>query len=192
MSAPILADGPIRTSRLLLRRPEAGDAAAIAAALGDHEVARMLARVPQPYHLQDAKDWLASLAAREGDEHVGIVWSERVIGMIGLHPEEDGGVRLGYWLGRENWGKGIATEALAALLRRRFANSRAPIRSGVFADNAASLRVQEKLGFRIVGRSKVFALGRSSMVDHIETELIPSDFHRLHADRLTSGVRATA
>jgi RimJ/RimL family protein N-acetyltransferase len=191
MSAPILANGPLGTPRLLLRRPEPGDAAAIAAALGDYHVAHMLARVPQPYHLQDAKDWLATLEARDGDAYVGIVRQERLIGMIGLHTENLG-IRLGYWLCRDHWGRGFATEALAAVLRSHLAVSSAPIRSGVFADNAASLRVQEKLGFRVVGRSEIFALGRNAMVDHIETELIASDFHRLHAGPVTSAAGVPA
>ena len=51
----------IRTGRLTLRRPVAGDAEAIANALANYRVAKMLTRVPQPYHLEDAEDWLGWL-----------------------------------------------------------------------------------------------------------------------------------
>lgn len=192
MSAPLLSRGTVRTARLLLRRPQADDAAAIAAALSDHEVARMLARVPQPYHLQDARDWLASLPDRQHDDHIALVRTGDLIGMIGLHNGDGDTPRLGYWLNRSNWGFGFATEALAAMLRLRFSSASAPISSGVFSDNAASLRLQEKLGFRVVGRSEVFSLARNCMVDHIETELTAADFHRLSEDRVTSGLKATA
>jgi hypothetical protein len=43
-----------------------------------------------------------------------------------------------------------------------------------------------------VGRSEIFALGRNAMVDHIETELIASDFHRLHAGPVTSAAGVPA
>ena len=48
----------IRTGRLTLRRVEARDAEAITAALANYRVAKMLTRVPQPYHLEDAEEWL--------------------------------------------------------------------------------------------------------------------------------------
>ncbi|MDB5553639.1 MAG: acetyltransferase, partial [Rhizobium sp.] len=51
----------IRTGRLTLRRPEPRDAEAISASLANYRVARMLTRVPQPYHLEDAEEWLVSL-----------------------------------------------------------------------------------------------------------------------------------
>jgi len=56
----------IRTGRLTLRRPAAKDAEAIAAALANYRVSRMLTRVPQPYHLEDAEDWLGWLEAKAG------------------------------------------------------------------------------------------------------------------------------
>lgn len=48
----------IETERLRLRPHRLSDAAAIAESLGDFQVARMLSRVPAPYHHQDALDWL--------------------------------------------------------------------------------------------------------------------------------------
>jgi len=60
----------------------------------------------------------------------------------------DGGDRLvGYWLGREYWGRGIATRALSAflgLLQTR------PLYAHAARHNAGSLRVLEKCGFRFV------------------------------------------
>jgi len=51
---------------------------------------------------------------------------------------------IGYWLGKEFWGKGIATEALSLFLRR--VKSR-PLYAGVYKHNIASIRVLEKCGF---------------------------------------------
>lgn len=61
-----------------------------------------------------------------------------------------GGERLvGYWLGREHWGRGIATRALAAFLELERTR---PLRAHVADANAGSRRVLEKCGFVVVER----------------------------------------
>src|SRR3954453_19579914 len=62
---------------------------------------------------------------------------------------ERAGMRLvGYWLGREHWGRGGATEALAGLLG---VETRRPLHAQVAKANPGSMRVLEKNGFRRVG-----------------------------------------
>jgi RimJ/RimL family protein N-acetyltransferase len=59
--------------------------------------------------------------------------------------EHDGERDVGYWVGREHWGKGVATAALTAFLdvvRTR------PLHAHVVTTNPASIRVLEKCGFR--------------------------------------------
>jgi RimJ/RimL family protein N-acetyltransferase len=51
------------TDRLVLRAPQLGDAEPIAHYLNDMDVAGNLARVPFPYHLSDARAWLAISAS---------------------------------------------------------------------------------------------------------------------------------
>jgi RimJ/RimL family protein N-acetyltransferase len=53
---------------------------------------------------------------------------------------------VGYWIGREFWGRGVATRALAGFFR---IEARRPLYAGVALHNAASLRVLQKCGFRI-------------------------------------------
>lgn len=48
----------VATSRLVLRPHRLSDADSITEPLSDFSMARMLARVPQPYDRQDALDWL--------------------------------------------------------------------------------------------------------------------------------------
>jgi RimJ/RimL family protein N-acetyltransferase len=58
--------------------------------------------------------------------------------------EQDGRQLVGYWLGREFWGKGLATQALAELVDEL---GRRPLYAYVAKTNAGSIRVLEKCGF---------------------------------------------
>ena len=65
---------------------------------------------------------------------------------------------VGYWLGREHWGRGVATEALRDFLPLV---PERPLRATVAPANQASVRVLEKNGFRLLRaelRSLVFEL----------------------------------
>jgi RimJ/RimL family protein N-acetyltransferase len=62
--------------------------------------------------------------------------------------EQDGERDVGYWLGREYWGNGIATAALAAFLTQL---PQRPLHARVVSHNHASRRVLEKCGFVAVG-----------------------------------------
>ena len=164
----------IRTDRLRLRPPVAGDRDAIVAAIGRWDVARWLARVPHPYAAADAEAFIAASAARRaaGRELALLVLDDDglagCVGLDPLGPEPE----LGYWIAPDRWGRGYATEAAAATIALAFGRLGARrIRSGVFAGNDASLAVQRKLGFEITGRSRVFCLARGEELDHIDTVL---------------------
>ena len=61
--------------------------------------------------------------------------------------EQDGERDVGYWVGREHWGKGVATEALRALVSEL---EERPLFAHVVEHNIGSIRVLEKCGFRRV------------------------------------------
>ena len=69
---------------------------------------------------------------------------------------------VSYWLGKEFWGKGIATQALALFLGE--AKER-PLYARTAKDNIASLRVLEKCGFKISGEDQGFANARGEEVE---------------------------
>ena len=79
-----------------------------------------------------------------------IVFDGQVAGNIGSWGPADQR-EVGYWLGREYWGQGIATAALAALLRLEPTR---PLYAHVVKHNRGSLRVLEKCGFAIIGEEK--------------------------------------
>jgi RimJ/RimL family protein N-acetyltransferase len=74
-----------------------------------------------------------------------IVADGQVAGHIGSFGR-DGKREVGYWIDRILWGRGIASEALAAFLRLE--QSR-PLYAGVAPHNLASLRVLQKCGFAL-------------------------------------------
>ena len=73
-----------------------------------------------------------------------IVADGMVAGNIGSWPA-DGQQTLGYWVGREYWGRGVATQALALLVDEV---SVRPLYAHVVVHNVGSIRVLEKCGFR--------------------------------------------
>ena len=86
----------------------------------------------------------------------------RVAGSVSSYQEEPGKPEVTYWLGKEFWGRGIATRALAAFLARMSAR---PVYARAAKDNAGSLRVLEKCGFTITGEGKGFASARGMDVE---------------------------
>jgi RimJ/RimL family protein N-acetyltransferase len=76
-----------------------------------------------------------------------IVDDGRVAGNV-LCWEQDGRRLVGYWLGREFWGRGLATRALAELLQEVAAR---PLHAWVATSNVGSIRVLEKCGFVVAG-----------------------------------------
>ena len=76
--------------------------------------------------------------------------------------------KVTYWIGRSYWGKGIATCALNAFLA--FDTSR-PLHARVAYDNAASHRVLEKCGFRVIASERSFAEARSGEIEEFVLRL---------------------
>ena len=76
-----------------------------------------------------------------------VLYNGEVVGTV-MSFLMEGKREVGYWIAREHWGKGIATEALAELLRR--VETR-PLYGYVAKHNIGSKRVLEKCGFALVG-----------------------------------------
>ncbi len=81
-----------------------------------------------------------------------------LVGRIGFfEPEGWPGFELGWVLGREHWGKGYATEGARRALDHAFtALNRDHVISLIRPDNAASIRVAERLGETLEGRTELF------------------------------------
>jgi RimJ/RimL family protein N-acetyltransferase len=126
---------------------------------------------PHPYTRSDALDWVR-LASSEG---LNLVFAIDIdgfaVGAVGLRPGEDINrlsTEIGYWLGEEFWGRGIATEALAAVTEYAFQKlGMARVYAEVFEWNAASMRVLEKCGFEREGVLHKAAIKDRKLIDQI-------------------------
>ena len=85
-----------------------------------------------------------------------IVAEGQVAGHIACYPHGEN-MEVTYWLGREFWGRGLATQALNRMLHLVVDR---PIFARAATDNIGSIRVLQKCGFKIIGNDKGFANGR--------------------------------
>ena len=92
-----------------------------------------------------------------------ILFNGQVAGSVASYEDEEfGKPEVTYWIGKNYWGKGIATRALLALLDHV---KERPLYARAVKDNIGSLRVLEKCGFAICGEGKGFANARGGEVE---------------------------
>jgi len=153
----------MRSARLTYRPIDARDASRITVLAGEWDIARMTARIPHPYSLIDADQWIASIG---DDEFVrAIEHGGELIGAVGLIQRKPGQAEIGYWIGKPWWGNGFATEAARALMEYCFDEvGITQLTAGHFVDNPASARVIAKLGFRRTGLGSTWCEARGSEV----------------------------
>lgn len=84
-----------------------------------------------------------------------------VAGHIACYPQGDD-LEVTYWLGREFWGRGVATEGLKRMLALV---AHRPIFARSATDNLGSLRMLQKCGFEITGTNRDFAHGRGEQTE---------------------------
>ena len=122
------------------------------------------------HQLDPVATHMAAFPAREWDAYVAhwnkilddstlfkqtILYNEEVAGNI-VSWVESGDQEVGYWVGREYWGKGIATSALASFLGQLTIR---PLFAHVAIHNIASRRVLEKCGFTFLRHESNIVLG---------------------------------
>jgi RimJ/RimL family protein N-acetyltransferase len=90
--------------------------------------------------------WTTAILGNEENIAKTVLVDGRVAGNV-LAFDRDGVREVGYWFGREFWGRGLATRALTAFLAEV---TERPLYAGVARHNTASLRILEKCGFVIV------------------------------------------
>jgi RimJ/RimL family protein N-acetyltransferase len=150
------------TERLTLRSLEKSDLPRIVELIGDWQVARWLTSVPHPYNLSHAEEFYERIAAavETGKPEYFLLELKRdkqQIGAVGLHPPrlshpKRGEHVIGYWLGKEYWGRGLMTEALTPVITHAFARQDiALLTAATEPANTASKNVLKKAGLECIG-----------------------------------------
>jgi RimJ/RimL family protein N-acetyltransferase len=136
----------------------------------DPEASRMAAFLPRDPSDRDAflTHWRRILSDPTKITKA-ILWNGQLAGTVGSFLG-DGKPQITYWIGKEFWGNGIATQALAEILR--VVNDR-PLYASTASDNVASIRVLEKCGFAMRGTAKAFAKTRGTEIEEVFFELAP-------------------
>ncbi len=93
-----------------------------------------------------------------------ILFDGQVAGSVLVYEEQAGKPEVSYWIGKEYWGQGIATRALAIFLTLLPTR---PLYARAARDNNASIRVLEKCGFKIDGYNRGFANARGEEIEEV-------------------------
>ena len=144
----------LETPRLVLRRLVPEDAADLYRIYGDPETMKFMGAAPAS--VEEERGNILSHIANHYDLHGVGLWATvlkgrgEMVGRCGLMRKLIGGaeeVEVAYLLGRRYWGRGLATEAVGAILRLGFEGyGFRRIVAAVDPANVASIRVAEKAG----------------------------------------------
>jgi len=132
---------------------------------------------PHPYEKHHARDYIRTMRQRDPETNFAIAVGGEAVGGVGfvLHPDvERVSAEIGYWLGEPFWGRGIVTEALAAVTRHAIeAHGLTRVYALPFAWNAASCRVLEKAGYVLEARLRRSAIKNGEITDQLQYAFIP-------------------
>jgi [ribosomal protein S5]-alanine N-acetyltransferase len=153
-----------------LRALEYTDAEALARHANDRDVwLNLRDHFPHPYSASDAHAYIAHLARQQPQTTFGIIIDGAAVGSIGLVLGQDierKSAEIGYWIGREFWGRGIVTGAIRATTTYAFSSlGMHRVFAVPFVRNPASSRVLEKAGYVREGLMRRSALKDGEVED---------------------------
>jgi [ribosomal protein S5]-alanine N-acetyltransferase len=170
--------------RVTLRAWRAEDEGVLVRRISDPLVATFLDQIPYPYTRADARAWFGQAAdgwasgtmASFAIEVDGVEGAAGGIGIRWLEGVDEGGAELGYWVGEDARGLGVATAAARLASAWAFEADPALVRLQLRADvqNEPSNRVAEKVGFRREGvlRAQRFNARLGRRVDFVMWSLL--------------------
>lgn len=114
-----------------------------------------MSHVPYPYPADGAVQWIKESEEKRqaGTAYCfAVIVSGKVVGACSLLDVADDSAMLGYWTGKPYWGHGYATKASKLVLAFGFSTLQIhTVRAECLERNVASLRVLQKLGFKLIG-----------------------------------------
>jgi RimJ/RimL family protein N-acetyltransferase len=164
----------LETARLVLRTLRLEDAKRVTALVSDRRIAENTARIPHPYGIDDARQWIGGAMSQPATFAITI--GGEVIGACSLDAsplEGRAAAELGYWIGVPFWGCGYMTEAARCLIDHAFGDlGYEVLTASARVSNPASRRVLEKCRFQWtgVGLCRIRAIASSVPVDRFRLE----------------------
>jgi [ribosomal protein S5]-alanine N-acetyltransferase len=148
---------PFRTERLLLRPVAAADAAAMWPVLGDPALYQWIARSP-PASLAEIEQRFGRISQRtaEGRADQWLNWTAwlpdglSAVGIVETTVTPTYVASIGYLFGRAFWGRGYASEAVAAVIALLGAAGVVAFEASIDTRNLASRALASRLGFTLI------------------------------------------
>jgi [ribosomal protein S5]-alanine N-acetyltransferase len=147
----------LETERLYLQPFIKEDAFRLKELANNKELATILG-LPHPYKLEFAQDWIAAQPEliRKGMEYPLTIVSKQlkeIVGTITIRIDKNNNRgELGYWVGKDYWGKGFASEAVKRMIAFGFIELNLnKIWASVISRNTPSIRLLEKAGLQKEG-----------------------------------------
>lgn len=126
---------------------------------------------PYPYTVKDARNWLSATRKyrRPPTRYFAIEYNGKLAGSIGFVLKDNiyrKNAEIGYFIGREYWGRGIATIALGMIVGYVFDNFDVErVYAEPYAYNMASRKVLEKSGFICEAILKKYVIKNNVLLD---------------------------
>ena len=144
----------METERLIIRRWTLDDAESLFKYAKDPDVGPV-AGWPSHKSIEESLNIIKNVFNREETYALALKEDNKAIGAIALKlrgdtnlTDRDDECELGYWLGKEFWGRGLMPEAVREILRHAFCDlGMTKVWCGYYTGNGKSKRVQEKCGF---------------------------------------------
>lgn len=126
-------------------------------------------KTPNPYTEKDAIEFISKQIIKKPAERFLIYWNNKVVGEIGITLKEDVfrlNAEIGYFISKDYWGKGLATQAVKKMTDYAFVNfDIVRIAAGVFDFNTPSMKVLEKNGYYLESIRKKAVIKKGEIID---------------------------
>lgn len=172
----------LETDRLILRPFTLDDATRVQELAGNKDVAKTTLGIPHPYSLEAAKSWIKNhpRMIRNGTYPFAIVLKTEsvIVGTMTIRVNEAHKKgELAYWVGKEYWGNGYATEAAKEIVRHSFEDLNLNrVWAMAMSKNPASIKVMERVGMKKEGVLKQDIIKSGVFVDSDIYGLIKLDY----------------
>ena len=144
-----------------LRKFTITDAERVATLVNDEAISRWTSKIPCPCTTQHIIDWIEGLKTKLNRNPYAVIVDDEIVACVSWWPEGDGDVEVGYWVGKDYWGKGLASRALAMLLELPEIPKNKRLVAKVLEGNTASERVLLKNGFVFTGECELSRMGNT-------------------------------